>query len=131
LFYLAFKRQDGSVKSASLLKLLSLVVLLVPCLAAENAKPQCNAKSRGTLWPAQANTDPAAARKALRCGELQMCTAGTWKYRWEPMTVSVSQLATGVRAEVPGCSEFFSAAGSQEGKTAGERQVRSERETGE
>ncbi len=120
------------MKSASLLKLLSLIVLLVPCMAAaENAKPQCNAKNRGSLWPAQANTDPAAARKALRCGELQMCTAGTWKYRWEPMTVSLSQLTTGVRAEVPGCSEFFSAASGQEGKTAGERQAGSEREVGE
>ena len=48
-------------------------------------KPPCNAQNRGEIWP------KASARNANR--EIEMCTLHVWKYSWEKLTVSVSQLA--------------------------------------
>jgi hypothetical protein len=53
--------------------------------AGEPEKPRCNAQHRGELWPATAT--PGSDQS------LQMCTLDVWKYRWEPVTVSVSQLS--------------------------------------
>jgi hypothetical protein len=69
----------------------SLRSLLIPCVivfcgwSQEPEKPPCDAQHRGDVWP------KAAAGAAKR--PLEMCTRGAWKYRWEPVTVSVSQLA--------------------------------------
>jgi hypothetical protein len=48
-------------------------------------KPRCNASNRGSLWP------PVHERDA--CHPVELCTLEVWKYRWVPVTVSVSQLA--------------------------------------
>ena len=60
---------------------------------------------RGRLWPEAVNYDPAAARRAERCGEIFMCRLGAWTYRWEPLTVHVSQLGKGraTKRDIPGC----------------------------
>ena len=87
-----------------------LVLLAFPCFPQDARKPSCNARNRGRLWPEQANTDRDFARRAARCGELEMCTRGVWRYGWQPLTVHVSQLGRGRKAEIVGCaSEVLSA----------------------
>ena len=68
-----------------------LIPLLTLCCAfAETpAKPKCEARNRGELWP------PVNLRDS--CHALEMCTRDVWKYRWEPLTVSISQLAPGAK----------------------------------
>ena len=65
--------------------------------------PPCNAPNRGRLFPEQANTDAAFARQAGRCGELQMCSLGVWKYAWVPLTVHITQLGKARNHEASGC----------------------------
>jgi hypothetical protein len=61
-------------------------MLMLACgWAQEPPKPRCNAQQRGRLWP------EGAARST--CGQIEICTLSVWKYRWEPITVHVSQLA--------------------------------------
>jgi len=57
-----------------------------------SSKPACRAAIRGQFWPDAANSDPQAARKLSQCGALEMCTATTWRYKWQPVTVNVRQL---------------------------------------
>jgi hypothetical protein len=62
------------------------------CYAEESpAKPACNARTRGKLWPEK------AGRHSL-AGPIEMCALRLWRYRWEQLTVDVSQL----RAESAG-----------------------------
>ena len=48
-------------------------------------KPPCNAQNRGKLWPKEAGRHTAA-------GPVEMCLMRLWRYRWQPLTVDVSQL---------------------------------------
>ena len=75
------------------------------CFAEESARPACNARNNGQFWPEQANTNHAAARRAERCGELQICAPSQWRYRWQPLTVHISQLGKGSKREAPGCGQ--------------------------
>lgn len=81
-----------------------VVLATAACLAAEPAKPPCNAHNRGQFWPVAANSDPGMAKRAARCGELQMCTEGSWRFEWQPLTVHISQLGPVSGREIPGCS---------------------------
>jgi hypothetical protein len=63
------------------------------CLAAQNGKPRCSAKLHGRFWPEQANSDAKLAVALARSGELEICSVRVWKYRWESLTVHISQLA--------------------------------------
>ena len=45
------------------------------------------------MWPEAANSDRHALQRAARSGKLEVCAATTWRYRWQPMTVTVTQLA--------------------------------------
>lgn len=83
--------------------LIVFVVMAWPGLGEESAKPACNTGNQGRLWPEAANVDRQAARRAERCGELQVCTRGVWRYRWEPLTVHVQQLAGRSSLQIPGC----------------------------
>ena len=65
--------------------LLIPLAALAYCFAQQPEKPPCNAQNRGKLWP-EGN-----ARTA--CTGIEMCTMNVWKYRWEPVTLSVSRLA--------------------------------------
>jgi hypothetical protein len=75
--------------------------MLVPMLAlgalmgGEPQKPVCNAQNRGRLWP------EGAARGT--CRSVEICTVDVWKYRWEPVTISVSQLSRGTKRK-SGCA---------------------------
>ncbi len=62
------------------------------CLASQDQKPACNAGNVGRLWPEAANHDPKLLKKMARCGELELCTHGFWRYRWESLTVRLDQL---------------------------------------
>jgi len=62
--------------------LLISTVTLVSSVAQPAAKPRCNAHHSGDLWPAHPDA----------CHPLEMCTLDVWKYRWERVTVDVSQL---------------------------------------
>lgn len=83
----------------------------------EPPRPPCNMETRGKLWPARANTDAEYARKAVQCGELRMCTKGSWRHRWERLAVHYSQLRD-ASSTAPGCEEFASLGlGKPEAKT--------------
>ena len=56
-------------------------------------RPVCDAKTNGQFWPAVANGDRDAARKFVQQGELQMCTAHRWKYKWKSLSVNIRDLA--------------------------------------
>jgi hypothetical protein len=60
--------------------------------ATVNDKPPCTAESRGRLWPEEANSGPALARRAAQCTGLEMCVRYGRRYRWEKVAVHVSQL---------------------------------------
>jgi hypothetical protein len=72
---------------------LALCLAIPACFGQDPAKPRCTGKIRGTLWPEAANTDHKALQRAARSGKLEVCAATTWRYRWQPMTVTVTQLA--------------------------------------
>jgi len=83
--------------------ILFLVLLTTPCFPEANEKPRCNAHSLGRFWPDEANTDSAFARQAARCGELEICSRGNWKYSWQMLTIHVSKLGKTRNNTVPGC----------------------------
>ena len=67
-------------------------------------KPACRAAIHGQFWPQAANTDPKAARKLSQCGALEMCTATTWRYKWEPVVVNVRQLGKAPQEPTAACA---------------------------
>ena len=71
--------------------------------ASDSVRPQCNSRNRGRFWPEEANRSGAAARQAARCGELQMCTIGLWRYGWQNLTVSYARLASTSNPAPAGC----------------------------
>ncbi len=83
--------------------LMVAVTLAACCFAREDEKPRCTAKLRGQFWPEQANSDPGLVSRLIRTGQLEICTVRVWRHRWEPLTVTVSQLAkeSGPKAEGP------------------------------
>jgi hypothetical protein len=61
------------------------VLMLAACLQAEQpVRPTCNREHRGQLWPEQKSKQP--------CRAIEICTMRRLRYRWEPLTVHVSQL---------------------------------------
>jgi len=65
------------------------------CLAEDAPKPVCNAKNHGSFWPAEANSSQEAARRLSQSGELELCSIGTFKYKWVHISVNVRDLAKG------------------------------------
>jgi len=47
-------------------------------------KPECTAQTRGKLWPEKAGRGAATP--------VEICAPHGWHYRWEQLTVDVSQL---------------------------------------
>lgn len=90
-----------------------LVLCGTVCFGEDAWRPPCNARNRGRLWPEQANSDPNAARRAGRCGELLICTPSVWKYHWRPLTVHINKLGKGPKREIPGCGEANTVAKNQ------------------
>jgi hypothetical protein len=74
-------------------------LLSILILAAESAppltagRPACTAAIAGEFWPEQANKDHKLAAKLARCGQLQMCTRGYLRYRWNSPTIRLDQLS--------------------------------------
>lgn len=62
------------------------LLLAGACFAQEAgaAKPQCNAQTKGDLWPEKARRGSGVP--------VEMCVEKHWKYRWEQLTVDISQL---------------------------------------
>ena len=60
--------------------------------AQQPEKPRCNAEIRGQFWPDEANHNPKIARTLAKTGKLELCTVRTWRHRWEPVTVTLSDL---------------------------------------
>jgi hypothetical protein len=77
------------------MKYAALIVLFgVLCSAAEQTpKPACDARNQGQFWPAEANSDHAAARLLYQRGELEMCSLVVWKYKWEHISVNARNAA--------------------------------------
>ncbi len=91
-----------------LFRILIMVLILAAgsfvCAAAEDSRPACNAVNLGRLWPESANHDPKLRKKMARCGELELCTRGIWRYHWESLTVRLDQLPGGFKLAKPaGC----------------------------
>ena len=61
-------------------------LLTVPCSAqsVQTGKPACNEKARGRLWPEKTSHGAAVP--------IEICAPKGWKYRWQQLTVDVSQL---------------------------------------
>jgi hypothetical protein len=69
------------------------LIFLSSLSVAENVeRPVCNAKTRGQFWPAEANEDREAMHRFLQQGELELCTYGTFKYKWTRMSVNIHDL---------------------------------------
>ncbi len=63
--------------------LLDALVMTMLALSAPH-KPTCNSHTRGHLWPPDSGKKAGAA--------VEVCTVRTWRYRWEPVTVSYADL---------------------------------------
>jgi hypothetical protein len=88
-------------------------------LAAESApstilpRPPCTAANAGDFWPDQANKDHKLAAKLARCGELQICSRGFFRFRWDFPTVRVDQLSKNPGTRIPAeCSDGQASDGS-------------------
>lgn len=57
------------------------------CFAQEagSAKPECNAQTKGSLWPEKIYRGNSVV-------PVEICVEKYWKYRWEQITVDISQL---------------------------------------
>ncbi len=82
--------------------LLSVILLISGQSGSETAadeasllapRPACTAENHLKMWPPLANASPADAHALARSGRLEICTHGTWRYRWSSPTVHISQLA--------------------------------------
>jgi len=60
--------------------------------AQESEKPVCNAKTRGQFWPAEANESRSELSKYIQQGDLEICTFGTYRYKWVRASVNVRDL---------------------------------------
>ena len=70
--------------------------------AQEPPRAACTKEMRGTLWPVEANADRKVARQMIQAGELYMCRARTWSYKWELLAVNIGALeAAGSRKKAP------------------------------
>ena len=86
------------------------MVIAATALANEpqaSKKPACNAQLRGHFWPEAANSDPQLARKLSQCGELEICSMATWKYKWRPVAVNVRQLGKTPQQPTAACSALM------------------------
>jgi hypothetical protein len=93
-----------------ILRILAIVLTVAAadlvCLGADDPKPACTERLAGQLWPEAANRDPLLRKKMARCGELEMCTRGLWRYHWEALTVRLDQLRGGSQLHKPaGCEQ--------------------------
>ena len=78
-----------------LVKLIYTLVLISASAGSQpSEKPRCTKENRGMVWP------PESARN--NCSEVEVCTFHIWNYRWESVTVHVSQLAKNKRRR-PAC----------------------------
>lgn len=57
----------------------------------EQSKPECTAQTRGKLWPEKTGHGAATP--------VEICAPHGWHYRWEQLTVDVSQLKAAVEDE--------------------------------
>jgi|SRR5215469_6838264 len=69
-----------------------LILIAVSCLAETPEKPRCNSANHARFWPDEANGNPALMRKLAQSGELEICSYGTWKYKWVPVTRNVKRM---------------------------------------
>jgi hypothetical protein len=85
-------RLDPKIEKGTREKLASGVWWAIPMLfaisfcapGAEPAKPACNAKTRGDLWPENTSRGSGVP--------VEICSKVHWKYHWEQFTVDVSRL---------------------------------------
>jgi hypothetical protein len=68
------------------------ILIAINCLAEAPPKAACNASNHARFWPEEANHNPALQRKLAQSGELELCSYGTWKYKWIPVTLNVKRL---------------------------------------
>jgi hypothetical protein len=68
------------------MKFLIAMLVATACYGEEAAvvKPVCSAETQGKLWPEKTSRGSGVP--------VEICVARHWKYRWEQLTVDVSQL---------------------------------------
>lgn len=101
----------------NLRRCLVLLALGVSWAAAEEPRPACNKNNVGQLWPNAANRDHVVLSKMARCGELEICTRGVWRYSWERLTVRLDQLRGGSKFRKPPACEVQPEQPADSGKT--------------
>jgi hypothetical protein len=50
-------------------------------------QPRCEKQMLGQFWPEDANHSSVALQRAVRCGDLQLCTQGRWSQRWKVVSM--------------------------------------------
>ena|ERR1700691_3763130 len=67
-------------------RLVILILVATTCGAqdAEPVKPACNVPTQGKLWPEKTSRGNGVP--------IEICAARFWNFRWEQLTVDVSQL---------------------------------------
>ena len=90
--------------------------LLFP--ASNDTKPECNRGNAGRFWPEAANHDAKVRNKMARCGELERCSHGKWRYGWESMTVRIDQLRGGSGLPKPAGCEILPDAAAETNRAA-------------
>lgn len=63
---------------------MSGILLLLLLAGAHSVKPACTAELRSSLWPDKAARDSRTP--------IEMCVRKHGSYRWQPLTVDISQL---------------------------------------
>jgi hypothetical protein len=71
-------------------------VLLLSLIAASGlaqtpARPRCNASIQARFWPDEANGNPQLVQQLAQSGDLEICSYGTWKYKWVPVSLNVKR----------------------------------------
>ncbi len=87
LIAFAFASAEGSIPSAE------------PVGPNTARRPACEASTRGTMWPAEANDDGRAANRLAREGRLVVCQKGPWRYHWTSPSVHLRQLTEQARKQ--------------------------------
>jgi hypothetical protein len=69
-----------------------IAFLACGCAFAQQAeRPACTSKLSGAFWPEEANRDPRLAIRLSREGTLEICSRGSWRFRWSLVSINAKR----------------------------------------
>ncbi|HLK19418.1 MAG TPA: hypothetical protein VKT81_10690 [Bryobacteraceae bacterium] len=109
-------------------RILALALLLASTAVFADDRPACDASTSGLFWPEAANHDSKLRNQFSRCGDLEICARGRWRFHWKSLTVRLDQLRGGSQMPKPSGCEVLPDTGRDEshvpapdGRTAPQR----------